>query len=281
MTHSEALDPVDEVDPPQLIEVAGERLRVAVRGGSPDRTPLLLMNGIGASLETFQPLVDALDPALEIIRFDVPGVGGSALPSLPYRFPALSRRLARLLDLLGYDEVDVLGISWGGGLAQQFALTERHRCRRLVLVATGTGAIMVPASPKVLAKMVTPRRYRDQGYMARIAPELYGGSVRTHPERLSGLLEHHGRSGHSRGYAYQLLAGWGWTSVPFLPLLPQRTLVLTGDDDPIIPAVNGKILAGLIRRAKLHVYPGGHVELVANPGALAPLIEDFLAAEGK
>ena len=75
------------------------------------------------------------------------------------------------------------------------------------------------------------------------------------------------------------LAGWGWTSLPFLPLLRQPTLVLTGDDDPIIPAVNGRILAGLIRHAELRTYPGGHIDLVANPGLLGPLIDRFLASE--
>ncbi|HEY3002169.1 MAG TPA: poly(3-hydroxyalkanoate) depolymerase [Kribbellaceae bacterium] len=262
----------------RLVHVAGYRIRMAVRAGDGTRTPLLLMNGIGAALETFQPLVDALDPALEVIRFDVPGVGGSPLPPRPYRFPSLCRLLGRALDDLGYSQIDVLGISWGGGLAQQFALTERRRCRRLVLVSTGTGALMVPASPGVLVKMVSPRRYRDPGYMTSIAPHLYGGSVRRDPDRLRDLLHGFARRGDGRGYALQLAAGAGWTSVPFLPLLPQRTLVLTGDDDPIIPQINGRILAGLIRRSTLHVYPGGHVELVVNPGLLVPMIETFLSA---
>jgi poly(3-hydroxyalkanoate) depolymerase len=261
----------------RLVDVGGRRFRVAIRRGDGSRTPLLLMNGIGASLETLQPLVELLDPAIAVIRFDPPGIGCSELGVMPYRMRSLSRLLGRLLDALDYGEVDVLGISWGGGLAQQFALTERHRCRRVVLVATGTGIIMVPASPRVLAKMVTPRRYRDPSYLLRIAPELYGGSLRTDPDRLAGLRESFDHGGQTRGYAYQLLAGCGWTSLAFLPFLSQPTLVLTGDDDPIIPTVNGRIIAGLIRRAELHVYEGGHVDLVANPGLLAPAINRFLA----
>jgi len=69
----------------------------------------------------------------------------------------------------------------------------------------------------------------------------------------------------------------GWTSVPFLPFLHQPTLVLTGDDDPIVPAANGRILAALIPNAELHVYPGGHIDLVANPDLLVPRIDRFLA----
>jgi pimeloyl-ACP methyl ester carboxylesterase len=84
------------------------------------------------------------------------------------------------------------------------------------------------------------------------------------------------RVGPSRGYLYQLTAGAGWTSLPLLPLLRQPTLVLAGDDDPIIPRVNGHILASLIPHARLHTYHGGHVELVLRPALLAPLISEFL-----
>src|SRR4029453_429835 len=121
------------------IAVGDQQLRVAVRAGDGTRTPLVLANGIGASLEALQPFVDHLDPAIEVVRFDPPGVGGPPLPPGPYRLPPPARLLARLLDQLGYQRVDLLGISWGGGLAQQFALSQGDRCRRLVLVATGTG----------------------------------------------------------------------------------------------------------------------------------------------
>src|SRR5215475_12257734 len=114
--------------------VDGQQLRVAVRPGTGTRPPLLLVNGIGASIELLQPFVDELDPALEVIRFDVPGVGGSPLPARPYRFTGLCRLTAHLLTSLGYSQVDVLGISWGGGVAQHFAAVQSARCRRLVLV---------------------------------------------------------------------------------------------------------------------------------------------------
>ena len=80
------------------------------------------------------------------------------------------------------------------------------------------------------------------------------------------------------GYLYQNTAALGFTTLPLLPLIRQRTLVLTGDDDPIIPVANGRILAAGIPHATLHVYHGGHVELVTRPGLLTPLITGFLAA---
>lgn len=259
-----------------LVTVGERTLRVSVRPGSPKRTPLLLINGIGASLETFGPLMRYLDPDLEIIRFDPPGVGGSPAASRPYRFHTLATVLAQVLDHLGHERVDVLGISWGGALAQQFAFSQRSRTRRLVLVATGTGAIMVPGSPRVLARLATPRRYRDPDYLLSIAPELYGGSIRNNLDEMMPLLRTFRHGGQPGGYALQVVAGMGWTSVPFLPLISARTLVLAGDDDPIIPTINGRLISTLIRNSELEIYHGGHVELVAQPTLLAPGIEAFL-----
>ena len=156
----------------QMITVGKQRLRVAIRKGDGTRTPLLLMNGIGVNLEVLQPFVDALDPAIEVMRFDVPGTGGSPAPLIPYRFAVLARLVRQMLDQLVYPQIDVLGVSWGGALAQQFAFQYPRRCRRLILVSTGTGALMVPGKLSALARIATPRRYQDPVYMAQIAGEI-------------------------------------------------------------------------------------------------------------
>ncbi len=262
--------------PVRTVAVGRQHLRVAVRPGDRTRPPLVLANGVGASLELLQPLVDALDPAVEVVRFDVPGVGGSPLPRLPYRLPGLARLLARLLDQLGYGTVDVLGISWGGGLAQQFALCQRDRCRRLVLAATATGTLMVPGRPAVLARMATPRRYLDPDYAERVAARLYGGTVRSDPALARALLHGRTRVGPRRGYLYQLAAGAGWTSLPLLPLIRQPTLLLAGDDDPIVPVVNARVMRRLLPDAELHVYHGGHLGLLTEAAELAPVVDRFL-----
>ena len=270
------------------ITVGGQPLKVAIRpgpneAGHPPRFPLLLINGIGASLEVLEPFVSELDPAVEVIRFDVPGVGGSPLPSRPYRLAGLCRLIAGMLTELGYDRVDVLGMSWGGAVAQHFAAFQRARCRRLVLVATMTGALGVPARPSVLAHLVTPRRYLNRGYLRRVAGDIYGGSARADPASVAAAM--HGdhsaggnRVGPSRGYLYQLTAGAGWTSVPFLPWLRQPTLILAGDDDPIVPLVNARLMHRLIRDSRLHVYHGGHLALVTDAPELAPVVDSFLCS---
>jgi poly(3-hydroxyalkanoate) depolymerase len=263
----------------RILTIGSRAIRVAVREGAPGRPPLLLCNGIGVSLELFQPFVDALDPRRGVIRFDMPGVGGSPAPAVPYHLITLPSLLAGLLDQLGYEQADVLGISWGGGLAQQFALSRPDRIRRLVLVATGPGALMVPAHPRVLLRMLTPRRHRDAGYAARIAGELYGGSARTNPVVARDLLHATTRLGPARGYYYQLISSAGWTSLPWLPRLRQPTLILAGDDDPIIPLVNGRIMHWLIPHSELHVYHGGHLELAADAEHIAPVVEAFLDAD--
>ncbi|WP_040338670.1 poly(3-hydroxyalkanoate) depolymerase [Candidatus Blastococcus massiliensis] len=262
----------------RTVTAGGRTLRTSVRPGTDDSVPpLLLMNGIGASLEVLQPFVDALDRRRTVVRFDVPGVGGSPPPVVPYNLATFGPVVTGMLDRLGFPgPVDVLGLSWGGGLAQHFAVQHRRRCRRLVLAATGTGALMVPAHPRVLARMLTPRRHRDPEYARRIAGEIYGGTMRSEPERAARALHAETRLGPRRGYYYQLAASTGWSSLPFLRLIRQPTLVVAGDDDPIVPVVNARLMARLLPDARLHVYPGGHIALVTEARQLAPVVDDFL-----
>ena len=173
----------------QIMQAGGTPLRVAIRPGTGTGPPLLLCNGIGMRLEALQPFVDALDPAIEVIRFDAPGTGGSQLPNRPYRFTTLALLLREMLHNLGHQQADVLGISWGGGLAQQFALLNPRRCRRLILVATSTGPqTMVPPNPLPPVKNLILRRWGD----------LWGGTAKTDP-RLPAEHPHQVRAGQHSG----------------------------------------------------------------------------------
>ncbi len=183
-----------------------------------------------------------------------------------------------MLDQFGYNRVDVLGISWGGGLAQQFAFQYPRRCRRLILVSTSTGALAFPGRPSVLAKMATPRRYQDPTYMTEIAQDIYGGDLQSNPEFVRHIA-HATHSNEPMSYVYQLMAAMGWTSLPWLRLLRQPTLILAGDDDPIVPAINARIMHQLIPHSKLHIYHGGHLGLLTHASELITLIEEFLSAE--
>lgn len=260
---------------PFEVTVAGHRLRVDVQPGEARRRPLVLVNGIGASLELLDPLVDALSPGRPVVRFDVPGIGGSPLPWVPLTMSGLAGLLAALLDHLGYGRADVLGLSWGGGIAQQFAIAHPDRLGRLALVSTGTGAIMVPARIGVLAKMLTPRRYNDRHYRRQAGAEIYAGESQAAVDALFDRVRLVG----TRGYLYQLAALAGWSSLPFLPLIAARTLVLAGRRDPVIPVVNAHLMGAWIPRARVHLHAGGHLGLLTRPHELGPVLEAFLDAD--
>jgi poly(3-hydroxyalkanoate) depolymerase len=262
----------------QRVRVLGHDVRVAIRPGTEPGPPLVLCNGIGASLDLLQPFVDEVDPRIEVVRFDVPGVGGSPAPKVPYTFATMACLVAALVGRLGHDRFDVLGFSWGGGLAQQLAFQNPRRCRRVVLVSTGTGMLMVPARLDVLSKMITPRRYQDPAYAEAIAPQLYGGLMRRRPDELRHVMHERERLGSRAGYALQLLAGLGWTSLPALPLIRQPTLVLAGNDDPLIPLANARIMHALLPHATLHVYDDGHLGLLTSAQELGPLVSRFLTS---
>ena len=215
----------------RYVDADGLRLRTAVRGVG---RPLLLLTGIGASLELAAPFERTLHPlGIQTIAVDAPGTGKSARYPWPRRMRGLARTVERTLDALGYQQVDLLGASFGGVLAQQLAHQAPQRVRRLVLAATGPGLGGVPASPRVLLALATPRRYQSPDYYRRTAARLYGGAARADPDvLLHGALARFTEPPSVGGYLAQIYAITGWTSLPWLRQIRQPTLVLAGDDDP-------------------------------------------------
>lgn len=260
----------------QTISVGLQRLRVTVQNPGVGR-PLLLINGIGATGDLFDPLRRHLGDR-ETIAFDAPGIGGSPGSLLPFSMRSLAATVAGLIDELGHDDVDVLGLSWGGALAQELARRHPDVVHRLILTATMPGVTSIPGRPAAVAILMSPARYYSPEYLKRIAPTLYGGAIRSRPD----LLDEHAKQRAARppsqlGYLYQLSAIQRWSSLPWLHRLPQRTLVLAGDDDPIVRLSNGRLLANRIPDARLHVVEGGgHLFLFTRSEEMAGLIVDFL-----
>jgi poly(3-hydroxyalkanoate) depolymerase len=247
--------------------------------------PLLLLTGIGASLGLSTPFEDAINThGVQTIAADAPGTGKSTRYRRPRRMPGLARTFELMLDALEYDQVDVLGVSFGGILAQQLAHQAPRRVHRLILAATGAGVAGlggVPGSPRAMLTLATPRRYQSPDYYRRIAGALYGGEARHDPDALlHGSAARFSAAPSVRGYIAQLYAISFWTGLPWLWRLPQPTLVLAGDDDPIVPAINGRILARVIPNARLEIIRGGgHLFLVERPTEIAALVADFLATD--
>ena len=261
-----------------LEQVGGRSLRVARwRLDKPsEHPPILFFNGIGANIEAVAPLAEKLTER-GFIMFDMPGTGESPDPTVPYNPFTMAWTAARILDRFGIDVADVMGVSWGGAMAQHFALQHPKRTRRLVLAATTPGMLMVPGDFSAISKMANPRRYVDAKYMNEHFATLYGGLTKTP----SVKAQHIGRlkAPSPRGYVYQLIAMLGWTSAPALPFLKKETLVMMGEDDAIVPAINGRILASLIPNARLEVFPrAGHLFLLTHPEESTALLRGFLDA---
>lgn len=254
--------------------VKGLRVNAAVRGQG---RPLLLIGGIGANIQMCEPFARALN-GTQLIMFDLPGSGASSTPKRPMSMAGLASVVEGLLDGLGYAQVDVLGVSMGGGLAQQLAHQAAGRVRRLVLAATGCGLGMVPGRPLALGVMATPLRYYSTGFFKMVAPVFLGGEkwrdrhfVREHASA------RHAKPPSLRGYYLQAMSAMTFSSLPWLHTIPHQTLVLSGDDDPIVPAINGAWLAHRIPHARHHVIRGGgHLFMLDSPHEVAPLVEEFL-----
>ena len=261
------------------ITIDGQLLQVAIRHGGGSGPPLLLFNGIGANWELAKPFLEALTSTTAVI-FDVPGVGGSPGRLLPYRPSTLARLAAGLVAELGHAEIDVAGVSCGRWNRAAIRASVSKAVPAAGAGRDGARRHHGAASPSVLWKMATPRRYTDKDYMNRIAADIYGGAFRDDPS----LIGRHAAAMHGTrniGYLYQLLAMAGWTSLPWLWSLPQPTLVLMGSDDPLVPPINGHILAGLIPNAELHMIDDGHLFMMTRPRQTAALIEAFLADESR
>lgn len=224
------------------VVVAGLRLFVRERGGGP---PLLLINGLGSDASMWGETEHVLARRSRTIVFDSPGTGRSQTPLLPLPIPTLSRIASRLLDQLGHEQVDVLGYSFGGAVAQQLARAEPQRIRRLALVSTWCGWGGDPGSPAAVARAL---------------------------RKLTAL-------GNPLGYSYQLWSLATWSSLPWLDLIETPTLVVSGGADDLVPPENAVRLARRLPNSRLHLLPGGgHLVMFGTESAWARLLADFFSS---
>lgn len=262
----------------RFIDVSGRSVRVHVQGDGP---PVLLINGLGANLTMWTPLVCQLE-GFQVISFDAPGTGKSRTPRLPYRLSMIADVAGRVLDELGHEQVDVLGYSLGGAVAQQLALQDPGRVRRLVLVSTSSGAGAVPGSWRALMAVMTPaRHYAKAGYAAAMKIiDLAPAEKESNFLRAQAGSWHHGSPPSVRGYALQMTAFSLFNSLPWLHRIQQPTLVLSGTDDHLIPLANGAILAAYMPEARLRVMDRwGHYMLQDPSSGAGREIAGFLSAE--
>lgn len=264
-----------------MMSIAGRRLRVADwkgrdwqdRCGQDGRgapLPLVLFTGLGMNLEMIEPVVRAL-PTRRVISFDAPGIGKSPDAFLPYTIPGLALVTGLLLDRLGVERVDMAGFSWGGALAQQFAFQNRARVRKLVLAATSTGAAMLPGNPSLLSELMDPFQFTSPRPLKKTLAMLYGGGAHD-PVSLNAALPP-----TPWGWSCQLGSFAMWSSLAFLPLLDLPTLVMTDEDDQIVPPANAEMLNSLLPDSRLVRFKGGgHLFMLTRRREFVAALHDFL-----
>jgi pimeloyl-ACP methyl ester carboxylesterase len=193
---------------------------------------------------------------------------------------ALADLTASVLDLYDITSADVVGFSYGGAVAQQFAYDHPDRIRRLVLAATTCGVGAVAGSLQAMAAFANTLRFHSPAYFHRVAPMLYGGVTgRDANARANEMIAYATSPPSSYGYAMQLLGAAGWTSLPFLDRIRHETLVINGDDDPLVPVANAHMLAERIPRARLEIVEqAGHMFLCDDAANLGPRIGRFVNA---
>jgi poly(3-hydroxyoctanoate) depolymerase len=258
------------------LRVGGVVVRARVYGNG-DGRPLLLLNGLGAPLELWQPLLNRL-PEVPIIAFDAPGSGGSQTPVIPLSIAGHARLALQVADRLGVGALDVLGLSFGGIVAQEMARLAPSRVEHLILASTSCGWGSIPGNPAALLAVSTPDRYYSEALFQTVAPIYIGG--RESQDRRFLRRQAATRTAHPpsvRGYLYQAWAVAFWSSLLWLSELTQPTLVIAGSADPLVPAVNAKLLAARLRYVQTYLVPGGgHLCLLERAHVLAPVIARFL-----
>jgi pimeloyl-ACP methyl ester carboxylesterase len=258
----------------EFITWRGHRIFVTVTGQG---DPLLLVPGLGNNVGMWVPLMQQF-PDRRIIRLDAPGTGLSSTPIYPINVPALAELLVAVLDECEAPSADVIGFSYGGAVAQQFAFDHPSRVNRLVLAATNCGIGAVPGWMPAITGLATPLRYYSPTFFDRTAAATFGGvTARDQSVRQRMINARRSHPPAADGYTLQLLGIFGWSSWHFLRCIPHETLVIAGDDDPLVPVANAKMLAERIPNATLEIVPGaGHLLLWDDAEDLGRRISSFL-----
>lgn len=256
----------------------GILLRYMRRESRSKQPPLFVCNGLGQSLEVLLPILDEI-PGRDIIGFDMPGVGRSEMADQIKTIPDYAALAMHLMDDLGIKQFDIMGISWGGALAQQMAFDAPMRVRRLVLAITSAGGIgSWWGTPIALSEIMFPMRYVNKTYGNMIGPWMYGGEALFSPEEFREYSKH-AIAPSPEGYFTQVRAMCSWTSLPWLRKITQKTLVIAGQYDGLIPIANQILLSNLMPNARLEVYPAGHLLMYTKRKEVGPKIGHFLSAQ--
>lgn len=240
---------------------------------------LLYCNGSGATLETVRPLLAMLSARFDLLAFDYRGMGASDAVTAPYAMADLAADVAGLLDVVGWESPAVAGLSFGGMVAQEFAVTFPERVDVLALLATSPGGAWpsypldrlagLPAEQRAeRASVLADRRWTPQWLAANPREAALSASMNPADPAEESAAQTAGRR-------LQLQARKGHDVVGRLNRISCQTLVGSGRYDDIAPIANGRAIADRIPGATFRMYNGGHLFLMQDPAAW-PEVTEFL-----
>jgi pimeloyl-ACP methyl ester carboxylesterase len=278
--------PAATLPAPTVVRVAGVRVRHLQAGSGP---PVVLLHGIGRSLEDWHETAARLAPHFTVSAPDLIGFGFSDKPDVPYSLPGLARFVAHYLDAVGVTgPVSLLGHSLGGAVAQQFAVQYPGRAARLVLVGSAgfgqsvTLALRLLSVPGLGEVLLRPSRASDR----QVTRSLVHDPRHATPARHAQTAQLARQPGRARAYLRVLrsLGDWhgiqaGWRRDLHARLARQAlpTLIVWGERDLILPASHLAEARRLYPQAQVHLYPDtGHLPQVEQADDFARRVLDFL-----
>jgi 3-oxoadipate enol-lactonase len=241
--------------------------------------PLLFLNGSGATLATSGLLIDLFTDRFDVVAHDQRGLGRTSIPAGPYSMAEYAADAVAVLDAVGWPTARVAGVSFGGMVAQELAVTFPDRVERLALICTSPGGSNPSYPLHDVAKLSDTERAALRPLLldTRFTPEW----IAAHPSdaRLAAMMADRGTPSVGealRGETEQLMARARHDVTDRLGAITCPTLVASGRYDGIAPVTNGEAIASRVKGSELRGYEGGHAFFVQDRAAL-PEILDFLA----
>ena len=259
--------------------VNGIELYYEQRGSGPR---VLFVNGSGSSLAEAGLMVDVLAGGCEVLAHDQRGLGKTTIPPGPYTMADYAADAAALLDHVGWERCSVVGISFGGMVAQELAVTWPDRVERLALLCTSSGGAGGPSYPLHELGDLPAAEQAAIGLVildTRFTPEW----LASHPseqalvEMMVARRSQPDDPEQARGKAEQLGARAHHDVWDRLDRISCPTLVTGGRYDGIAPPANSEAIASRIAGADLRFYEGGHAFLAQDPAAFSDVLA-FLTA---
>ena len=266
------------MEPPSTQSPQRDQIFSADSAGSAVKQPLLLIMGLGATLEWWNRLIPILAPRYQTIVYDNRGVGRSDVPPGPYSIPVMAEDAVAVLDAAGITSAHVFGASMGGMIAQELALNHPARVRSLILGCTACGGVQsVPAARDVRAALNARSTLTREEAMWVMAPYIFDAS--TPRERVAeDIAVRLGARVTNDGYFAQLQAIRAWSgSYDRFADIAMPTLVIHGETDQLVPPENGRIIARAIPHARLAMIPtASHLFFTDQIEASSDAILSFL-----